>query len=152
MGSPEDVPPIRIQDEHAVRRVLVLLPPERASRALDAGPGGTIDVPLHPAGFLALVPEALPDPALGPLQVRRRDGAPLPRVTTDARAPFTQSLSVDVAPVVSLAGTTFLGPLPQGEVELEVVLGTVVVARIAPSVRAGLRTAVSVPIAAPTPR
>lgn len=130
-----------------VRRALLWLPPDRASDAFRIPASGEVRVTTRPAGTLVLVPEVLPDPALGVLRVRRTDGLTLPLPTdVDPKNPAGgfEVERGEVAPVVRVG--LRLGPIAEGRLDLEVLLGGVVVGRVTAEVRAGRNTPLAIPL------
>ena len=125
-----------------VRRAFLVLPPDRASDVFVPPASGTVRVTLKPAGMLVVVPEVLPDPALGALRLRRADGLPLPLLSVTSRGAY--DLDFTERPEVKMG--TILGPIPEGRVTLEVLLGGVVIDRPVAEVRAGRYTPLVIPL------
>jgi hypothetical protein len=123
-----------------IRRALLVLPPDRASDVFVPPASGTVRVTLKPAGTLVVVPEVTPDPGLGALRLRRVDGVPLPLL----RAGDEYDVDFLEQPEVKLG--TVLGPLPEGRLSLEVLLGGVVIDRPVAEVRAGRHTPLVIPL------
>jgi hypothetical protein len=130
-----------------VLRALLVLPPDRASDVFTPPASGAYRVTLKPAGTLVVVPEATPDPGLGALRLRRADGVPLP-LFTEVNGGY--DLEFHEQPVVRLG--TAIGPLPEGRIALEVLLGGVVIDRPVAEVRAGKNTPLTIALPLGPPR
>lgn len=141
---------LEVSGTPSVRRALVFVPPDRASEVFAMPARGNVPVRLLPAGHLVFVPELLPDPRLGAFQVRRADGLPLPRPEPQKASaeadPERYQLQFDV--LLPLTMGLVVGPVPEGPLPLEVLLGGTVIARPVATVRAGKHTPVSIPVRA----
>ena len=105
--------------EHRGRTAMFLLPPDLVSDAMLLPPEGPAVVRLRRGGFLLVAPEFLPSSGLGALTLRRTDGLPVPRFSSES-----DSLEgVHLEPVVVRG--TLLGPFPEGTWAFEVRLGGV---------------------------
>ena len=144
-GNPQSGPdPLDISLELEIRRGVLWLPPDRASLPIRTPRNGDVVVPMLPAGVLVLVPEAMPDPALGAFRVRRTDGVPLPVLREAATGSDPPEIEAVVAPTIVLGMR--LGPIPEGPLELEILLGGEVVGRLTAVVRAGKNTPLEIPL------
>ncbi|MCC7138408.1 MAG: hypothetical protein IT460_08295 [Planctomycetes bacterium] len=86
---------------------------DRVSRAAPPPASGEWRPALETGGFVAIVPDPSPDPALGGLTVRRTDGGMLLRRQSDVPGGAVASREQAVDP------GSLLGPFPPGEVVLE---------------------------------
>ena len=142
-----------IDTDVPVRRALLWLAPDLASDPFTPASGGETTIAMRPAGMLVLVPEIEPDRSLGALRIRRADGLPLPVLAAapeGRRGERRGIATVETAPLVVLGRV--LGPVAEGRIELEVLLGGVVVGRIHADVRAGVNTPLAVPLSSTAAR
>jgi hypothetical protein len=101
-----------------------------------------VTVDLRPAGYLVVVPDALPPPGSGALTLRRAGGSPIPLVDLEADGSWELDSFATAVPVT--AGVV-VGPLPEGEHHFEALLGGVRVGEASATVRAGRVEVLRVP-------